>query len=402
MPGIGRRLLTLTAGGILGLTLVLVLGPAHAAAPEWNAVRTHTVQIGTEAGRLVVGFRATAGNTVAKTIRRLNRAQNTLIVQAQTSDADAASLARRTGVAMAGSRQITPSTHVLYLQKTLYGADVDAALKKLRADPAVLFADVDQRRYPHALPDDPLFLPTTDASGQWYMQTPSATTITLDGIPTMDLSATDAVSAWAITTGSSGTVIADVDNGVRFDHPDLLRAGLGGRLLPGYDFVGPDYNRTTGAALGTFLIANDGDGWDPDPSDPGDWINSTDEQNSSVPGLGLSHFEQFLARHARGRRPGCTDQQRDGHRGHGVGALHPAGQGAGQMRRLRLGHHRGHSMGRRHVSDGRLGQCRPRQPVSGGHHQPQSGRRRQLSRGLPERGQYLDRHGRVDSGFGRQ
>jgi serine protease len=283
MPGIGRRLLWLAAGGVLSLALALIQGPAHAAAPEWNAVRTHSVQIGAEAGRLVVGFRATAGNTVAKAVRRRNRAQSVLIVQAQTSDADAAGLARRTGLAMAGSRQITPSTHVLYLQKTLYGAAVDAALKKLRADPAVLFADVDQRRYPHALPDDPLFLPTADASGQWYMQTPSAATITLDGIPTMDLSATDAVSAWAITTGSSGTVIADVDTGVRFDHPDLLRAGFGGRLLPGYDFVGPDYDRTTGAALGTFLIANDGDGWDPDPSDPGDWINAADEQNSLFP-----------------------------------------------------------------------------------------------------------------------
>jgi serine protease len=99
----------------------------------------------------------------------------------------------------------------------------------------------------------------------------------------MDLSATDAVSAWAITTGSSGTVIADVDTGVRFDHPDLLRAGLGGRLLPGYDFVDQDYSPTTGAALGTFLIANDGDGWDPDPSDPGDWISSTDLMNSLFP-----------------------------------------------------------------------------------------------------------------------
>ena len=75
----------------------------------------------------------------------------------------------------------------------------------------------------------------------------------VEGVATLDLSATDAVSAWAITTGSSGTVIADVDNGVRFDHPDLLRAGFGGRLLPGYDFVGQDFNATSGAALGTFL-----------------------------------------------------------------------------------------------------------------------------------------------------
>src|ERR1700691_1922234 len=112
MQGIGRRLLWLPAGSVL--TLVLILGPAHAAAPEWNAVRTHSVRIGAEAGRLVVGFRATAGNTVAKAIRRRNRAQSVLIVQARTSDADAAGLARRTGLAMAGSRQITPSTHVLY------------------------------------------------------------------------------------------------------------------------------------------------------------------------------------------------------------------------------------------------------------------------------------------------
>jgi serine protease len=80
-------------------------------------------------------------------------------------------------------------------------------------------------------------------------------------------------------------VVADVDTGVRFDHPDLLRAGptslgsgFGGRLLPGYDFVGEDYS-STGSALGTYLIANDGDGWDPDPSDPGDWVSSTDVAN---------------------------------------------------------------------------------------------------------------------------
>ncbi len=74
-------------------------------------------------------------------------------------------------------------------------------------------------------------------------------------------------------------MIADVDTGVRFDHPDLERAGFGGRLLPGYDFVGEDYDPTNGAALGTYLIANDGDGWDPDPSDPGDWVSTTDTQN---------------------------------------------------------------------------------------------------------------------------
>jgi serine protease len=257
--------------GVLGLAL----GSALAAAPEWNPANTHPVEIGPQASRLVVGFRATSGNSVTRAIRLRAKAQVMSITQAQTSGADVSSLSLRTGVAVSRSRQLTPSMHVVFLQKTLYGADVDAVLQQLRADPAVEFADVDERRYAHALPNDPLFIPTPPtASGQWYMQKPSTAT--------GDAAATDAVSAWDITKGSSGTVIADVDSGIRFDHPDLLRAGFGGRLLPGYDFVGEDLDSTNSSPLGTFLIANDSDGWDPDPSDPGDWIDSTDLMNSTV------------------------------------------------------------------------------------------------------------------------
>ena len=263
---------------ILGLLLVLGLGAAVAArAAEYNPVRGYPVSIGPEMSRIIVGFRATTDNSVTQTFKPRDHAQSMAIVQAKTSSADVSSLASRVGLAMSKSRQLTPSMHVIFLNRTLHGADVEAALTSLRADPAVEFADVDRRRYALSLPDDPLFLPTTGASGQWYMQTPSQTT--------GDLAATDAVSAWSITTGNSNTVIADVDTGVRFDHPDLLRAGLGngGRLLPGYDFVGGDENPSNGTPLGTYLIANDGDGWDPDPSDPGDWISSTDQQNSLFP-----------------------------------------------------------------------------------------------------------------------
>src|SRR5690606_24970509 len=40
------------------------------------------------------------------------------------------------------------------------------------------------------------------------------------------------------------------------------------RLLPGYDFVSGERGAST------FVSANDGNGWDPDPSDPGDWVTS--------------------------------------------------------------------------------------------------------------------------------
>ncbi|MDB6011220.1 MAG: hypothetical protein JWL65_3470 [Gammaproteobacteria bacterium] len=263
---------------IFGLLIVLGLGATVAAtAAEYNPVSTYPVSIGPEMHRVIVGFRATANNSVVQTFKPHDRAQSVTIVQAQTSVADVSGLASRAGLSMKKSRQLTPSMHVILLQQTLYGADVESALSALRADPAVEFADIDERRYPASLPNDPLFVATSGATGQWYMQTPSSATT--------DLAATDAVSAWAITTGDTGTVIADVDTGVRFDHPDLLRAGLGtgGRLLPGYDFVSGDENRSSGAQLGTYLVANDGDGWDPDPTDPGDWISATDQQNALFP-----------------------------------------------------------------------------------------------------------------------
>ncbi len=257
------------------------------ALPEFNPVNRSPVSIGPEASRLIVGFRPTPSNAVTRTMRSRVKGRSFSFTQASTSSADVANLATRSGLAMAKSRQITSSTHVVFLKQRLYGTDVESALAKLRADSAVQFAVIDRRRYVQSAvtPDDPLFQPTPGmASGQWYMLAPNPTVV-VEGVSTSDLSSTDAVDAWSITTGSSGIVIADVDTGVLFDHPDLLRAGLGGRLLPGYDFVGEDFNPNSPYnGLGTFLIANDGDGWDPDPSDPGDWITNSDLSNSLFAG----------------------------------------------------------------------------------------------------------------------
>ncbi len=271
----GGRLAAVLWGGVCAACCCASAALAH---PEYNPLARQPVPIGPEAHRLIVGFRATPANTVAQRVPAGQWPGRAVVVrQALTSAGDLAALAHRVHVSMAGSRQLTPSMHVMFLPKMLVGAAVDAALAALRADPAVKFADVDERRYPLTLPDDPLFYPSANASGQWYLLTPSNSTATSDA------AATDAVSAWTATTGSTGTVIADVDTGVRFEHPDLLRAGFGGRLLPGYDFVSEDQNPTSGVPLGTYLIANDGDGWDPDPSDPGDWISAADQDNVLFP-----------------------------------------------------------------------------------------------------------------------
>ena len=137
------------------------------------------------------------------------------------------------------------------------GEPITATIERLRADAAVEYAEPDQRRYVQAAPDDPIYI------DQWYLQNASTTP-----------SAVDAETAWNVTTGSTGVVIADIDTGVRFDHPDLLRAGAGdnGRLLPGYDFVSDP------------LVGNNGEGRNPDASDPGDWVTTADTNTSEFSG----------------------------------------------------------------------------------------------------------------------
>ena len=101
------------------------------------------------------------------------------------------------------------------------GESLATTLARLRADPAVEYAEPDYRRFIHAAPNDPLF-----QTQQWHLKNDSSTP-----------SAIDAVSAWDMTQGADGIVVAVVDTGVRFDHPDLKRVSAGGRLLDGYDFI---------------------------------------------------------------------------------------------------------------------------------------------------------------------
>jgi serine protease len=160
----------------------------------------------------------------------------------------ATALAKRTGLALAFKRDISDT--LLASRVELGDASAAQALARLRADPAVEYVAVDRRRFAHATnPNDTLF------TNQWYLKN-------------TEVSAVNAIDAWDVERGSTGVVIAVLDTGVLYDHPDLGRADRGGKLLPGFDFVSASH------------MTNDGDGRDANPSDPGDWVDSTDKANT--------------------------------------------------------------------------------------------------------------------------
>jgi serine protease len=150
--------------------------------------------------------------------------------------------ARRAGLVLAESREVVAGMHAMKLRTTSSSDTLGSTLARLRADPTVEYAEPDYRRFLHAAPNDPIF-----QSSQWHLKNDASTP-----------SAIDAVGAWDFTQGADDVVVAVLDTGVRFDHPDLKRVAAGGRLLDGYDFI-TDATR-----------ANDGNGRDADASDPGD------------------------------------------------------------------------------------------------------------------------------------
>jgi len=186
-----------------------------------------------------------------------------------------ARLSQATGVPLHPMREINDRLDLMRLDAPLKGGALRHVIARLRADPAVQYAEPDQRRYALAFPadppNDPRFVAGSDAVGQWvgqwYLHDPSATAPAAIG----------ATTAWQTASGYP-YVIAVIDTGVDLKHPDLGVYGLGGKLLPGYDFVCNDQGIDCGVATAgdTYLVANDGNGWDIDPTDPGEWISAAD------------------------------------------------------------------------------------------------------------------------------
>ncbi len=190
-------------------------------------------------------------------------------------------LSAMAGVGMKSVRAMAGDASLLVMDTALPLSQARVVAARLTQDSAIEYAEPDIMFKKVATPNDTRF-----NDFQWNLFAPGSTyTGALSGGGTKSAPATGGANlplAWDVTTGHSSAVIAIIDTGI-VNHQDLNGAGIApfsetyvpsGRFLAGYDFI------SEGVGAGTLpanFVANDGDGRDPDASDPGDWVTIAEE-----------------------------------------------------------------------------------------------------------------------------
>ncbi|MCS6883537.1 MAG: S8 family serine peptidase [Oscillochloridaceae bacterium] len=158
----------------------------------------------------------------------------------------AAQLSAQAATPLEYVRTLADGAHVLRLPEPLPPEEAWRLAQRLAAVSGAEYVEPDLIFFPTVVPDDTLY-----AAAQWNLQ---SVTSARYGANFPD--------AWMITTGSPAIVSAILDTGGLLTHEDLAGRTPAGN--PGYDFISTLFN------------ANDGNGRDPDPSDPGDWVTSAE------------------------------------------------------------------------------------------------------------------------------
>lgn len=137
---------------------------------------------------------------------------------------------------------------------------VDEVVEKYRKNPAVEYAEPNYLYWTKAIPNDAKF------ETLWGLHNTGQTVNGTAGTPDADI---DAPEAWDISTGSSDVVIAVIDSGIAYDHPDLApNIWTNPREIAG-NGVDDDGNGFVDDVHGWDFLMNDSDPMDPIDLNPG-------------------------------------------------------------------------------------------------------------------------------------
>lgn len=234
--------------------VMVLAGPAAGAKPLTTQAMQ---QAGQPANGLIVKFRDAPSHEVAQALRPGS---------ARTPAQDESDRMRRVlgaaGLSPQRMRPVGRASQHLDFGQVLSGAEAQRMAGVLRQRPEVEWVVPNERERKLQVPNDEYFASTARYSGQWWLFPASGSNSNVlkdrrRGVPGLQ-------TAWATSTGLGAppVVVAVLDTGIT-THPDL-----DAHVLPGYDFVS------------TVEYANDGNGRDADPSDPGDWVSQADKTNN--------------------------------------------------------------------------------------------------------------------------
>lgn len=240
--------------GACGRNVRRYVSPALAAfASIWCAqAQAQAQQVDRPVYGLIVKLKDNAP-ALAGQVQRLSATQGEIADSASSRATRLQGVLSAAAVQPSTQRPVGRSAQLLRFGHVMTTSEAERVTEQLRSRPEVewVVPNHRERRLQMTMPNDPFF------QSQWWLHpvagsNGNASSDRLRGVPGFQ-------SAWALNTGGPQAVVAVLDTGIT-RHPDL-----NDHVLPAYDFVA------------NAIAANDGNGRDGDPADPGDWISAADK-----------------------------------------------------------------------------------------------------------------------------